>query len=93
MRAIAAREERHGGYAVVEERRLVGNVDAVVDGQYPVAVLQHGKGDHCLARLALGVELGESEERQQHEHCHGDNRYERKVFLNVVHVYKVSTLY
>ena len=60
-------EETEEGDAPVEERWLVGDVASVVDRQYPVAMLQHGVGYDCLAWLALRIEVGESEERYQHQ--------------------------
>ena len=50
----------------MEEWWLVRDVASIVDRQYPVAMFQHGVSHYCLARLALGIEVGESEEWYQH---------------------------
>ena len=54
--ADSAGQRRNCGHAPVEERRLEGDFVTVVDGQHPVAVLQHGIGHDGLAGFAAGVE-------------------------------------
>ena len=65
--------EAEEGDAPVKERWLVRDVATMVDGQYPVAVFQHGVGNHRLARFSLGVEIRESEEWNHHHDSQDDD--------------------
>ena len=55
-----ADEKAEESDAPVEERWLVRDVASIVDRQYPVAMFQHGVGNHRLARFSLGIEIRES---------------------------------
>ena len=68
-----AGDEAEEGDAPVEERWLVRDVATIVDRQNPVAMFQHGVGNHRLARLSLGIEIGESEEWNHHHDSQDDD--------------------
>jgi hypothetical protein len=60
-----ADEEAKEGDAPVEEWRFVRDITSIVDRQNPVAMFQHGVGNHRFARFSLGIEIYESEELEE----------------------------
>ena len=68
-----ADEEAKEGDAPVEEWRFVRDITSVVDRQNPVAMFQHGVGNHRFARFSLGIEICESEEWNHHHDSQDDD--------------------
>jgi len=68
-----ADEEAEEGDAPVEEWRFVRDITSVVDRQNPVAMFQHGVGNHRFARFSLGIEICESEEWNHHHDSQDDD--------------------
>lgn len=77
----------------MKERWLVGYVEAVVDGQYPIVLTKHRYRYHCLTRLALGSEVCVAEKWEKREGGNYDYRPEYETVALVIHLYSQLHLY